>query len=132
MNIENANTLKAKKTLLSLIQKVNGEYTPEHLNYWLILSLGTNVFGAWIAYEKEQPIGMIVCEVVEPHDPKVYIAFNYVKPGVSVNDKLLEKVENWAKEKGIHKLIFYTKKSPNTFVKKFGWNLVHSILDKGI
>lgn len=131
MEIINANTLKAKGDLMALIEKTNGTLPKEIIDQWLTYNLGTDVFGAWIAVEKEL-VGMVLCELVEPHDPKIYIAFNYQKDGVDANAELFKRVEQWAKEKDIHKLIIYAKHHPQTYIKKHGFRLVQTVLDKEI
>ena len=131
MKIVNANHQRPKSQLKSLIRKVDGKTGEQALDVYLSFNLGTDVFGAWLAYDNDKIVGMIACEMVEPHEPKAYIAYNYVKPGHNANPELFGAVEGWAKEKDIHKIIFFTK-SPNTYIKKYGFNFVRSVLDKDI
>ena len=114
------------------LAKLNGEAPKGQLDLWLTLNLGTEILGAWIAYENDKAIGFIICEIVEPENPKTYISFNWVKPGISVNSELLAEVEKWSREKDIHTLVCFTKKSPVTYIKKHGFNLVRSVLDKEV
>jgi len=132
MKIVNANTLKAKDVLLEMIGKIDVPKTKEAIDIWATLNLGTEMFNAWIAFDGDEPIGMITAEVVLPKDPSVFIAFNYVKPGCGINGQLVDKVEEWARILGIKQLLFYTKRSPMTFIKKYGFELVQSILRKAI
>jgi len=133
VKIINANTLLAKNELLDLISKIKNVSQPRDvIDLWLTTSLGTEMLNAWIAVKDNQTVGMIICEIVEPYDPKVYIDFNWAKPGVKINGELITKVESWALSRDIHKLIFYTKTSPTTLIKKHGFRLVQSVLDKEI
>ena len=117
---------------MGLIEKIDSPQTKEAIDMWLTFSLGTDLFAAWLAYDEDEPAGMITGEVVNADGPTVFIAFNYVKPGVSVNGELVQKIEVWAKSMGANKLLFYTKKSPVTFIKKYGFELVQSVLKKEI
>ena len=106
MRILDANTLTpdVKELLLELIG--SAEQSPEEIKVWLTLNLGTDVFGAWIAIDDdEEPAGVLTCEVVEQAtEPKVFISF--WEPRLK---ELLEKCEQWSKEKNISKLIYHTK-----------------------
>lgn len=132
MRILNANSLSSKETLMELIAKIESPRTVEEIKGWLTLNLGTDLFNAWIAIEKDQPVGMITAEIVNAEGPTTYIAFNYMKAGVAGNEELVQKVEEWAKEMETNKILFYTKRSPMTFIKKFGFQLVQSVLKKDI
>ncbi len=132
MRILNANTLSAKDQLLEMIDKIDSPQTPEAIKVWLTLSLGTDLFNAWIAIEKDEPVGMITAEIVNADGPTTYIAFNYFKSGLKGNEELVKRVEDWAKEMETDKILFYTKRSPNTYIKKFGFELVQSVLKKDI
>lgn len=90
------------------------------LEQWLNVSIGTEVFNVWIAYEDE-PIGIITAEIVEEFEPTVFIGFCNSKP--KATSLLLEKVEEWAKSKDIHKLLFHTQRNPLPFVKKYGFDI---------
>lgn len=109
MKIFDANIPTAKDIILELIGKVDKvEQSPKELNAWLTVNLGTDIFGAWVAIENDEPAGVLTCEIVEQTvAPKVYISFWY-PIDTSVGKRLLEKCEQWAKAKDMHKLIFYT------------------------
>lgn len=132
MRILNANSLSSKETLMELIAKIESPRTVEEIKGWLTLNLGTDLFNAWIAIEKDQPVGMITAEIVNAEGPTTYIAFNYMKAGVAGNEELVQKVEEWAKEMETNKILFYTKRSPMTFIKKYGFQLVQSVIKKDI
>lgn len=132
MRILNANSLSSKDVLMELIAKIESPRTADEINAWLTLNLGTDLFNAWVAIEKDEPVGMITAEVVNAEGPTTYIAFNYMKTGIAGNEKLAEKVEEWAKEMETTKLLFYTKRSPMTFIKKYGFQLVQSVIKKDI
>lgn len=124
--------LSAKETLMELIAKIETPRTVGEINGWLTFNLGTDMFNAWIAIEKDEPVGVITAEIVNAEGPTTYIAFNYMKPATSGNEELVEKVEEWAKEMDTNKILFYTKRSPMTFIKKYGFSLVQSVLKKDI
>jgi citrate lyase synthetase len=130
MKIVNANTLTAKDVLMEMISNIKTSYTTDAINQWLTFSLGTDLFNTWIAFENDEPVGMITGEVVDADGPSVFIAYNYVKPGVAVNGELVQRIEDWAKQMQVTKLLFYTKTSPRTFIKKYGFELVQSVLKK--
>ncbi len=132
MRILNANTLSSKDTLMDLIGRIKTPRTNEEIENWLTFSLGTDLFNAWIAVEKDEPVGMITAEVVSAEGPTTYIAFNYMKVGVSGNEELVQKVEDWAKKMETDKILFYTKRSPRTFIKSYGFELVQSVIKKDI
>jgi len=131
MRIINANTLSAKDDLMAMIARIKSSRTEDEINMWLTLSLGTELFNAWIAVE-EEPVGMIMAEIVNAAGPTTYIAFNWFKPGVVGNEELVGRVEDWAKKMETNKMLFYTKRSPQTFIKKYGFELVQSVLKKDI
>jgi len=128
--IVNANTLSAKDELAQLIAKIDHPRTQKQVDEWLLLNLGTDLFGAWIAYENDEPVGMIIGEIVFCDGITCYIAFNWVKPGVGINKDLVQRIEDWAKKMEANKLLFYTKRSPTTFIKKYGFEIVQSVLRK--
>jgi hypothetical protein len=130
MPIIDANTPRAEQEILGILDKMGADMAT--VAGWLKFSLGTDVFGAWLAVHDDKPVGLLLCELVEPNDPKVYIAFYYARPCSKVNGELLEHAHNWAKAKAATKLIFYTKRSPATLIKKHGSRLVHSVLDKEV
>lgn len=132
MKILNANMLSAKDMLMELIAKIETPRTVDEIKGWLTFNLGTDMFNAWIAIEKDEPVGVITAEIVNAEGPTTYIAFNYMKPATSGNEELVEKVEEWAKEMDTNKILFYTKRSPMTFIKKYGFSLVQSVLKKDI
>ncbi|KKK57710.1 hypothetical protein LCGC14_3051740 [marine sediment metagenome] len=132
MKIINANTLSAKDVLLETILKIKTSHESKTIDRWLTFNLGTDLFNAWIMYEKDEPVGIITGEVVNSEGQAVFIAFNYIKPGMLGNQELLQKVENWAKKMDVNRLLFYTKRSPMTFIKKYGFELVQSVLRKDI
>lgn len=128
--IIDANTIEAKDDILDMLDKV--EYKNQDrdtLDQWLMLNLGTDSFGAWIDME-DVPIGVILTEKIELDGPKAYISFNWYKPGVAGNEKLVEKAEQWARDRELNTMIFYTKRSPQTFIKKYGYELVRAVLKK--
>ncbi|MHC4621506.1 MAG: GNAT family N-acetyltransferase [Planctomycetota bacterium] len=132
MRIVNANTIKAKEDITGLIAKAGAEQSPEAIDMWLSSFLGTDVFGAWLAFdEKDVPVGLLVCEMID-NPPAAYISFYYKKPGTTFNGEMMNKAEEWAKGKDLHKLILYCEKSPMTLIKKYGFKLVRHILDKEI
>lgn len=125
-----ANTIDAKNDILDMLDRINSKNQDrEFLDKWLSVNLGTDNFVAWIDMEKE-PIGVILVEKVELSGPKAYISFNWYKKGLPGNEDLVEKAEQWAKERDITTMIFYTKRSPNTFIKKYGYELVQAVLKK--
>lgn len=128
--IIDANTLDAKEDILSMLDKIEHKNQDRNfLDGWLTLNLGTDNFGAWIDMDTE-PIGVILAEKVELDGPKCYISFNWYKKGLSGNEKLVERAEQWAKERDLKTMIFYTKRSPVTFIKKYGYELVRAVLKK--
>jgi len=132
MRIINANNLKDKEQIKELIAKTNPPNSEQTIDVWLDFNLGTDVFGAWIVYEEDEAVGLVTCEIVEPYDPKAFIAFAYMKSGEKGGLEMLVRVEDWAKEKDIHKLLFHTRRSPRAFIKKYGFVLSKSILEKEI
>jgi hypothetical protein len=126
MEIVNANTLDAKDVLLEMILKTNPSPTREQIEEWLLLNLGTDLFGAWLTYDKNEVVGMLVAETVM--GDSAYLGFEWMKAGVSKKE-LLDKAEQWAKDLGLVKMIRYTNKSPATY-KKFGWSVFQTVLVK--
>ena len=132
MKVVKANSLSAKDMLMTLISKVGSPRTAAEISVWLTMNLGTDLFNAWIAIDNNEPVGVMTAEVVNAEGPTVYIAFNYMKPGTAGNHELVQRVEDWAKAMEVNKLLFYTKRSPVTFIKKYGFELVQSVLKKDI
>lgn len=128
--IINANEIEAKDDILDMLDKIDGKNQDRiFLDQWLSINLGTDNFGAWIDMD-EEPIGVLLVEKVELDGPKAYISFNWYKKGVSGNEKLVEKAEQWARDRELKTMIFYTKRSPQTFIKKYGYELVRAVLKK--
>lgn len=127
MKIVNANTLAAKDVLLETILKTIPDKTREQVDEWLLLNLGTDLFGAWLAYDEDEVVGMLAAETVM--DDFAYIAFDWVKSGIS-KEELLNKAEQWTKNLGLKKMVKYTNKSPTTYIKKFGWSVWQTVLIK--
>jgi hypothetical protein len=127
MTTVNANMIAAKDDLLELILKLGSSKTPEQTEQWLALNLGTDLFGAWVTYDEDEIVGLIVAEVTP--DNSVYIAMDWVKNGLS-NEELLLEAEEWAKELGLNRMIKYTNKSPATYIKKYGWSVWQTVLVK--
>ena len=128
--IIDANTVEAKKDILDMLDNIESKNQDrDFLDRWLSLNLGTDNFGAWIDMD-EEPIGVLLVEKIELEGPKAYISFNWYKKGLAGNEKLVQKAEEWAKERNLTTMIFYTKRSPNTFIKKYGYELVRAVLKK--
>lgn len=136
MRIIEANNLKYKDVILDLIIKhiKKLDWTKQQLEAWLKINLGTDIFGAWLVLDeqkRDEPVGVLTCEIVEQEVlPRVFISFCYVRPDLDYCSELLERCENWAKEKRIEKLFFYTKRSYRTFEKKYGFKLERTTLSK--
>ena len=127
MKIVNANTLAAKEMLMGLIERLGSTKTESQTNEWLTLNLGTDLFGAWLMFDEDETIGLLLAEVVE--GDKAFVAMDWVKKGIGKGD-LLEKLEIWAKNLDLKRLIKYTNKSPTTFIKKHGWSVWQTVLVK--
>lgn len=136
MRILDANTLTPdiKELLLELISKIEKvEQSPKELKVWLALNLGTDIFGAWIVIDdNEEPVGVLTCEIIEQNiEPRVFISFCWVRPDLDYFSDLLAKCEKWTKEKGIKKMLTYTKRRNwRGLEKKYGFNLQKIILTK--
>lgn len=132
MKILDSNNLKYKDTILSLILKIPKlDWSKEQLDVWLKLNLGTDIFGAWLAIDEDEPIGVLTCEVIDQNiEPKVFISACYVKQELDCAKDLLEKCEDWTKEKKLKKLLFTTKRKFRGFERKFGFKLERVILSK--
>ena len=127
MKIVNANTLAAKEVLMDLIEKLGSTKTESQTNEWLTLNLGTDLFCAWLMFDEDETIGLLLAEVVE--GDKAFVAMDWVKKGIG-KEGLLEKLEIWAKNLDLKRLIKYTNKSPTTFIKKHGWSVWQTVLVK--
>jgi len=136
MEIINANQLKYKDEILSLILKIKKlDWAKEQLNGWLLLNLGTDIFNVWLVVDEDKPVGVLTAEVVEQEsDPKVYISFCYVEPKLKGSvDRLLSKCEEWAKRINVKKLLVTTtKRNYRGFEKEHSFKLQRSILAKEI
>lgn len=102
----NIPTTENRELVLDLILKIPKlDSSREQLDVWLKLNLGTDIFGAWLAIEEDEPVGVLTCEIIEQNiDPKAYLSF--WSPRLK---ELLDKCEEWAKQREINKLVFYTK-----------------------
>ncbi len=126
--IVNANSLEAKDELMSIIAKIHTlQKTDEQVEQWLLLNLGTDLFGVWLLFDEADPVGVVISEVT--NDGDAYIAFEWTKSGVG-KEGLLDRVERWAKKLEIGRLVKYTTKSPTTYIKKFGWSVWQTVLVK--
>ena len=85
------------------------------------------MFGAWIAYDEDEIVGLLLTEVVMGNSG--YLAIDWVKNGLS-KETLLKKAEEWATGLNLAKLIRYTNKNPATFTKKYGWSVWQTVLIK--
>jgi hypothetical protein len=127
MNTVNANTLKAKSDILSVIEKLGPTKTKIENEEWLDKNLGTDLFGVWMTYDEDEIVGLIIAEAVMSDSG--YIAIEWVKNGLGKKE-LLDKVEDWAKKLGLAKLIKYTNQNPATYIKKFGWSVWQTVIIK--
>ncbi len=123
----NANTLTAKNELMVLIEKLGSTRTKQETNEWLTLNLGTDLFCAWIVFDNNKATGLLLAEAIE--NDSAFVAMDWAKGGTG-KEGLLEKLELWAKNLGLKKLIKYTNKSPTTFIKKHGWSVWQTVLVK--
>lgn len=134
MDIINANTQFAKDEIWELI-KAMPKAKPvdmDSLKIWLGDNIGTELFNAWIAYKGDETEGFILAEMTLDENPLVYIAFCWVKPGSDVCSKLVERVETWAKENKVRKVIFEVYRNPMPFVKKYGYSIRMAQLEKDV
>lgn len=139
MEIINANNLKFKDAILDLILKIKKlDWSRQQLDAWLIVNLGTDVFGAWLVLDEQkedEPIGVLTCEVVEQLlDPKVYISFCYVKPDLDgYAGELLKRCEEWAKRINVKKLLVTTtKRNYRGFEHEHNFKFQRTVLSKEI
>lgn len=134
MNIIDANIPEYKDAILELILKIPKlDWSKEQLDVWLKLNLGTDIFGAWLAVDEEEPVGVLTCEVIDQNiEPKVFISACYVKQGFDYAKNLLDKCEIWTKDKKLNKLLFTTKRKYRGFERKFNFKLERVILSKEI
>jgi len=127
MRLVNVNTLDARRELMGLIEKLGSSRTEKETREWLTLNLGTDLFCAWMMVDESEPVGLLIAERL-PGDA-AFLAMDWVKNGLS-KEGLLEKLEVWARNLGLKKLIKYTNKSPTTFIKKHGWSVWQTVLVK--
>jgi hypothetical protein len=127
MTIVNANVLSAKDDILNKLLSLGVNKPEQNTDEWLMINLGTDMFGAWLSYDEDEIVGMLLVEVIEGN--MGYVAVDWVKNGLSKNG-MFEKAEKWAKDLGLDKLIKYTDKDTTTFVKKFGWSVWQTVLIK--
>jgi len=124
MKIVNANMLEAKDDLLAMVLKTEPSQIKERVIEWLVLNLGTDLFGAWLAFEDDEIVGMLIIETVA--NDVAYLSFDWTKNGDIKG--LLEKAERWAKDLGLRKMIKYTRR-PDTYTK-YGWSIFQTVLTK--
>lgn len=127
MKLVNANTLTAKDALMGIIEKLGSSKTKEETEEWLKINLGTELFCAWLMFDEDETTGLLLAEVI--HRDSAFVAMDWVKNGLG-KEAMLEKLEIWAKDLGLKKLIKYTNKSPTTFIKKHGWSVWQTVLVK--
>lgn len=125
MKIVDANSLKNKSQILNLLKNENSSI--EGLDNWLKFNLGTDVFGAWIAYEKDKPAGILLCEVNGLRRDSVFISFLW---GRQAYKPLIQIAEAWAKEKGINNIVYYSKNRRTA--EKYGFKFIASVMTKEI
>jgi len=117
VRILNANipTAENRELILGLILKIPKlDWAREQLDVWLKLNLGTDIFGAWVVIDEDEPVGVLTCEVIEQMtEPKVYISFWNPR-----SKELLDKCEDWARERKITKLIFYAKSTKSVDLRQ--------------
>ena len=129
MKIINANTLEAKEEILGLLKKSNPNDSQAILNEWLTLSLGTEVFGVWLAVNKDKVVGFCVCELQIEDVPIVFVPYVWISDN-SAYKLLIEKIENWTKEKEAVKIKLLTNRSFKTLTNKYGYVFVQAALTK--
>jgi len=128
MRLVNANSLSAMESLKELIHKVNGEKTDEELAMYLAINLGTSVFDSWILYEEDQPVGMIVVEMVDlAREPKAFVP--YVWGDKAGRGVLFERVEKWAKSRKLSKIIIYSNRHYKKY-QDYGFELKRTVMEK--
>ena len=131
MRLVNANSLSSIDPLRELIHKVNGQKTEQELDLYLAINLGTQVFDAWIVYDEDEITGMITVEMVDlTIGPKAFIPYLYAK-SKEVRDLLFSRVEKWAKEKRLNKMVIYSNRHYKKY-QDYGFELKRTVLEKDV
>ncbi len=125
MKIVDANTPYAADEILDLLRPtLPKNVDPATLEVWLRTSLGTDIFGAWISYNGgEKAEGLILCEIIQEEKPKCFVSFTWTENNSTCFPELLNKVEQWAKQKGLNEILAYMHRNPMPMVKKYGFVL---------
>lgn len=122
-----ANALTAAHEIFNLIAK--NQDVSEQFRFWLNQNLGSDVFGAWLAYngDAQRPVGVMLCELVTA-TPEPVVALCFWGKAIAA---LMAKAESWAKQKEVDKLILVTRKDYRNY-KKYGFSLETNILSKNL
>jgi len=132
--IVDANAPEAKEDIKNLTQKIKDlDQTPEQMDLWLTMNLGTETFGAWLAIEEDEPVGVLTAELqTNPMFPAfVLIQGVYVDPEYpTVCQELVDAVSKWAGKNKVEKLYFATRRKPKGFTRKYGFEQERILLSK--
>lgn len=119
--IVQANTLAAIDVLLDTIIKTKPDKPIEQIENWLLYNLGTDSFNAWLCYEDDKVVGMLIAEV--SFGEFAFIAYEW-------GENLHKQLEKWAKRMELKKLLKY-EKQPQPYIDS-GWSILHTVIVKEI
>ena len=101
---------------------------------WLRVNLGSDSFGVWLAYQPKDGAdeirGILTVELITIEgEYKGYIPHYWFNGGPEGYNQLLEPAVQWAKNRNLSGLLHYTKLNPKYFIKRQGFQLIHTVIE---
>ena len=96
------------------------DYTPREFIVFLLKNFDERTFRIWIDLEGEKVKSFLIAEIVKPLiEDEVFIPLSYVSNGKG--KEFYDRVEGWARIKGIRKISAYIRKGERGLEKKYGF-----------
>ncbi len=114
------------KKIFSLIPKIkDAPYTEKEFKVWWIKNYLPTTFRVWIETDDDgkEVYSFVIAQIVKPMlDDEVFILLASGDPESGCGQELMDRVEGWARIKGIKKISAYIYRSPEGFCKKYSFS----------
>jgi len=126
MKIVNVNTLRAYEELLNTLALITDK---EDLGAYLMVNLGTDVFGAWFAVDEDNVVGVCVVEAVDlTLDPKMFMAYLWTDKD-HTPEQLVEHADAWGRKRKLRKAVLYSNRNYKKY-QNYGFSLKRTVMEK--
>ena len=135
IEIADANQWDWRPTLFECFTKIKDMWrTAREIAEYLETSVGKATFGAWVASMGREPVGAVCCELCFDDRQQAFcgVAFAWIKGGVDIGRKLMDRVEDWARRRNIATLKMYTRRNPEAWQRRYGFTVENILMTREI